>query len=504
MLFFLVSFSQEKKKVEILHAKSLKSTKDMPDVQQLTYDVILRHNGILMYCDKAYHYEKENRVDAFGHVHINQGDTLHLYAQKVFYDGDKSFAQAMDSVRLENKATTLYSDTLDYDLNLNIGYYDCSGKIVDSTNTLTSKIGKYFVNDNLAEFTDSVVGYNEKYTINSEKLQYNTVTKIISFKDSTTICDSSNTLYAENGWYNTQTGEADLKLHPRIYNDKQQLLADHIKYNKANGNGEAIGNAYVEDYANRAIVQGNKLIYNKSMDVINATDSAVFISYTEIDSLYLHADTLRSVPDTIEDEKIITAFYGVRFFRTDLQGVCDSLTYHTADSLIEMNVKPVVWNEGHQILADNINMVQHSDAPNELHLIKNSFIISQQDSVSFDQIKGKNMVGYIINNKLDHVDVDGNGQTLYYAYDKGVIVGLNHAESSKINIRLLDGKIHKIVFLTQPSGNLTPLHQLSEGEKLLSGFDWKGWLRPSSKNDIFSKPTRPKNARKVKSEHVIE
>jgi lipopolysaccharide export system protein LptA len=507
LIFYISGFSQEqgKTKVEIKQAGSLTESKAIKNAQRLLDNVILKHLDILMYCDSAYTYTGTNRVDAFGHVFINKADSLHLYANKVFYDGDNGFAQAIGNVKLEKDSTTLYTDTLDYDLNQNIGYYDCFGKIIDSTNTLTSKIGKYFVNKDLAEFTDSVVGYNGKYTINSENLQYNTLTKVISFEDSTTIRDSANTLYAEKGWYNTLTGEADLKVHPKIYNVNQMMLADHIKYNRANGNGVATGHAHIEDYPNKAIIQGNKVTYNKLLDIITATDSAVFITYNDIDSLYLHADTLKSIPDTIEDAKIIKAYYGVRFYRTDLQGVCDSMTYHTADSIIELQVNPVIWNAQHQIFADYIKMIQYSNAPNEMHLIKNSFITSQQDSGLFDQIKGRNMIGYIINNQLDHVDVDGNGQTLYYAYDEETAVGLNHAESSTIKIRLKEGKIQTIAFNTQPTATLTPIEKLSEGDKILSGFDWKDWLRPHSKNDIFTQPKRGKGAyQKVRNEHIIE
>lgn len=507
ILLFFNCFSQEKEKLEIVRAGSLKKAEKIPDAKQLVEDVVLKQKSknILIYCDSALFYETKNRADLFGHVHINRADTIHLYAQKAYYDGNSNFAQAIKNVRLQKRETTLYTDTLDYDLNMNVGYYNCSGKIVDSTNILTSKIGKYFVDQNTANFIDSVVGYNDKYIINSENLKYNTLTKIISFSDSTTIRDSANTLYAEKGWYNTQTGEADLKSNPKVYNETQILIADHIKYNKANGNGQAIGNAHIEDFSNKAIVKGNKVLYNKPMDIITATDSAVFISYNDIDSLFLHADTLQSIPDTIEGEKIIKAFYGVRFFRTDLQGVCDSLTYHTTDSLIELSHNPVIWNTQHQIFADYIKMIQHSDAPDEMHIMKNSFIISQEDSGRFNQIKGKNMYGYIIDNKLDHVDVDGNGQTLYYAYDKGAILGLNHAESSKIAIRLSEGKVNTIVFKTQPTAKLIPVEKLQENEKTLAGFDWKAWLRPMSKNDIYQTPKRTDSQyKKAKREHVIE
>ena len=482
--------SQEKKRVEILRAGALVQSEQIANAQRLIDSVIIKHEDILMYCDSAYTYENSNRVDAFGRVHINQGDTLHLYARKVYYDGDRSFAQAIHDVVLKNKEITLYTDTLDYDMLENIGYYDCSGKIVDSTNTLTSKIGKYFLDENLANFTDSVVGFSDKYTLNSEDIQYNTQTEVIYFKGPTTIRDSANTLYAEDGWYNTVTGEADLRTMPRVYNEKQLLTARQILYNKENGDGQAIGNVHLEDYENRSIVKGNEVFYNESTEQAMVTDSAVFISYSDTDSLFLHADTLYTMPDTVDDENIVKAFYGVRFYRKDVQGVCDSLVYFTKDSLVQLFINPVLWSENHQLSARHIELIQHTIAPDEMHMYRNSFIISEQDSGRFDQIKGKNMVGFVVNGQLDHIDVDGNGQTLYYAREENEVIGMNRAESSNISIRFKDGQIYKIAFLKAPEGELKPLIDLTEAEQRLSDFNWQINRRPMNKYDIFRKPNR--------------
>lgn len=487
LLFSTISFAQEKKRVEILQAGSLVQSEDIANAQRLIDDVIIKHQGILMYCDSAYTYEGSNRVDAFGTVHINQGDTLHLYANKVFYDGDRSFAQAIRNVKLQNNEATLYTDTLDYDLEQNIGYYDCFGKIIDSTNTLTSRVGKYYLDQDMIHFTDSVKGYSDKYELDSDNIKYNTVTEIIYFEGPTFIKDSTNSLYAEDGWYNTQTGEADLKLRPMVFNETQVLQADYITYNQENGNGEAIGNAHLEDFENRTIVQGHNITYNEITEIATVTDSAMFISYNETDSLFLHADTLRTMPDTIEGENLIKAYYGVRFYRTDVQGICDSLVYFTKDSTVQLNNNPVIWSEIHQLSADRVELVQYTNAPDEMHLFNNSFIISEQDTGMFDQIKGKNMVGFVVNGELDYIDVDGNGQTLYYAREKEQIVGMNRAESSNISIRFNEGRIHRILFNKRPEGKLTPLAELTEGEKKLSNFKWQMHLRPVSKDDIFRK-----------------
>ena len=169
--------------------------------------------------------------------------------------------------------------------------------------------------------------------------------------------------------------------------------------------------------------------------------------YSESDTLFLRADTLRTIPDTIPNEKIIIANNDTRFFRTDIQGVCDSLVYFTKDSLIRLYHNPVLWSEGHQLSADFIEMKQNSTTPDELHLMNNSFIISKLDSGRFDQIKGRHMIGYIVNNKIAKIDVDGSGQILYYARQDEDIIGLNPVEGSKLNLKFKESKIHRISIL---------------------------------------------------------
>ena len=504
-LFFLLvsisffSFSQERKMVEILGAGSLEANERIAsNAQRLIDTVRIRHKNILMWCDSAYTYTGTNRVDAFGRVHIQQNDTLHLYANKVFYDGDISFARAWGNVKLINKSTTIYTDTLDYDLAANISYYDDSGKIVDSTTTITSIIGRYFINDDLLNLYKNVIVVNDKYTLNSDTVGYNTETSLITINGPTTIRDSANTLYAENGWYDSNTGEAEFLKNPVISNETQNIAANYIHYSKETKSGKALGSVKITDLENSSIIMGNFAVYNDLQKTAMVTDSAVYMNYNDGDTLYLHADTLRTIPDTIPDKKIVFGYHKVRFFRSDIQGICDSMVYFTHDSIIQLHNSPVLWSEIHQLTADLIEMKQFANAPDELHLSRNSFIISKQDTNMYDQIKGKEMVGYIVNKKLNNIEVNGNGQTLYYTRDKEEIIGLNRAESSKISIRFKDGKINTISFLKAPEGELKPLFDLKEEDKKLKGFDWKINLRPISKSDIFDRPVVPEQESKKK------
>jgi hypothetical protein len=358
---------------------------------------------------------------------------------------------------------------------------------VDSTTTITSVIGKYFIDNDMLYLFENVVAVSDSFTMNSDTVSYNTVTKRIFITGPTTIRDSANTLYAENGWYDSTTGEAELLKNPVISNDKQNIAASYIRYSKENKIGKALGSVRITDLENSSIITGKIAEYNDLLEIAMVTDSAVYMNYNEKDTLFLHADTLRTIPDTIPKEKIIFGYHKVRFFRTDLQGICDSMVYFTRDSVVQLHKFPIMWSEIHQLSADLIEMKQYENAPDELHLTRNGFIISKQDSNMFDQIKGKEMVGYIINNKLNNIEVNGNGETLYYAREKEQIIGLNRAESSKISIRFKDGKINSISFLKAPDGELKPLFELTEEDKQLKGFEWKIYLRPLSKYDIFER-----------------
>ena len=206
-------------------------------------------------------------------------------------------------------------------------------------------------------------GYSDDYTLTSDTLFYNTETGRITIVGPTTIRDSSNTLYAEGGWYDSNTGEAELQKNPMVSNQKQMLKADYIEYNEENGDGKAKVQFRLKILKTKLIVTGIKAIYNETVEISTVTDSAVFMMFSEDDTLFMHADTLRTIPDTIEGEKIVTAFYSVRFYRTDIQGICDSLVYFSRDSLVQMHYNPVIWSEIHQLSADLIEMKQDSRCP---------------------------------------------------------------------------------------------------------------------------------------------
>ena len=137
----------QKGKIFLEHADSLTYQKrdSAHDYQVLRGNVKFRKADMFMYCDSAHFYDQQNRMDAFSNVKMEQGDTLFVYADVLHYDGNTELARLRkitNGVRLEHRNTTLFTDSLDYDLLANVGFYFKGGRIVDDKNEITSIYGQ--------------------------------------------------------------------------------------------------------------------------------------------------------------------------------------------------------------------------------------------------------------------------------------------------------------------------------------------------------------------------
>jgi lipopolysaccharide export system protein LptA len=375
---------------------------------------------------------------------------------------------------------------LDYDIGRGIGYYTDHADIDDQENHLESMKGYYYTRRDYLYFLDSVVIVNPKYKIYSDTLKYFTQTKTSYFYGPTQIIGDSSYIYCERGWYNTQTDISQLNQRALVRNKNQTVKADSLYYEKLTGYGRAVNNVEIIDSSKNIILKGNHAIYYEQNKYARLTDRAQFVQISDKDTLYLHADTLLSELDT-SGSKLIKAYYAVRIFRNNLQGKCDSLSYSFADSVIRLYNAPVLWSEDQQLTADYIEIQTENQKAKTMYLKGSSFIIAMKDTSKFDQIKGKNMTCHFKNNEMYKVDVNGNGQTIYYPKDEKGIIGANKAECSDLIIYLLKGKVNSIKFIKKPDATLYPLKIAPINELVLKGFKWMDSIRPKNKDDIFRK-----------------
>ncbi|MCD7973366.1 MAG: hypothetical protein LUG18_12005 [Candidatus Azobacteroides sp.] len=477
----------EKSQIILEYADILSSNKELnPDIEILIGNVRFRHENTLMDCDSAYFYKLSNSLDAFGNVEMNQADTLFAYGNVLYYDGNTKLARLRENVRMENRGVTLFTDSLNYDRVANISYYFEGGVIIDQDNELSSVYGQYSPATKIAVFNYDVQLINPRFILYSDTLRYDTNTGIATILGPSRIVSDSSTIYCTRGWYNTRTDESELLDRPIVEtSSKKTLTGDTLKYNRQIGIGEAFGNIELQDTAQKILLRGEYGYHNELTDYSFVTKKALAIEYSGVDSLFLHADTLKTMPDSTFN--ILKAYHNVRFFREDFQGVCDSMQYSTRDSILRLFTHPVLWNELYQIYGDTILLYMKDGAPDYAHVQEFAFAVSQKDTLEhYDQVTGLDMKIWFQEGQIKKVTVSGNAESIYYPEESDLtIIGLNRTLSGFLDIYLVDKKIDKLVIYPTPEGSLTPLGQIISEDLYLKNFVWFDYLRPKDKQDIF-------------------
>lgn len=490
-LSFITAEAQRREKIEILRADALVSAnKDGKEAQKLVGDVQFRHQNALMYCDSAYMYRDINSVEAFGSVRINQGDTLNLYGDHLFYDGDTQIATVDgDEVQLISNEFTLTTDRLIYDRSVNVASYFTGGVIESKTdsNRLSSVRGYYLSTAKRFDFKDSVILSNPDFVMRSDTLLYFTSNEEVQFLGPTTIEGDSNLIYCEIGWYKTIEDQSKYFDNAYLVSGSRILSGDTLYYDRKLGYGEAIGNIEIEDTLEEISIFGDYAEMFEMKDSAIVSIEPLMIKRLEDDSIYLHADTFKVFQR--DSSKMMLAYYGVRIFKNDLQAVCDSVAYLLNDSTIQLIGNPILWSEDNEMSADSVNLYLKNKQLDFLYMWPNAFIVSQIDSIRFNQIKGSEMKAYFKEKELNRILVKGNGQTIYFGQDEeDRFIGVNWAESSDIDISMQEQEIRSITFISEAEASMYPIGELDPKSELrLRDFQWRQERRPLSKEDLFRK-----------------
>lgn len=485
---------------DVLSANEAIST----DYQVLKGNVRFRRGDMYMFCDSAYFYAETSSLDAFGHVRMTQGDTLWVYSDVLHYYGNQGVAELRHNVRLENRSTTLLTDALDYEINSNVGYYFDGGTIVDNRNNteLSSQYGRYELDTKQAEFSRDVHLVNDRYEMFTELLDYNTQSHIAHITSETLIVSDSNTINTTNGWYNTSADDATLYERALIKaKDGKTLQGDTVYYNRSHNYGEARGNVVITDPSNKVILDGDYGYHDDNAHYSYVTRRARAREFSQKDTIYLHADTLCTlinhvVNDSVNDSvRVLRAFNQVRFYRSDVQGICDSLQLSEADTIINMYRHAVVWNQERQIFGDEINIHLNDSAADWATLPTGGFMAEHLGEIYYDQLSGKKMKAWFEEKELRRLDVDGNVQVIMFPQEKDSTYNkMVNAESSYMRLNLKPKQeVDRITMWPEVTGKVTPLYLARKADMYLPQFHWYDMLRPQTPDDIFDLTEEQRN-----------
>lgn len=467
------------------------------EYQVLRGNVVFRKGDMFMYCDSAYFYDKTNSLDAFSHVRMEQGDTLFVYGDELNYDGPNEFATLYGlpgiPVKMINRDVKLETDIFYYDLELNYGFYDVGGVLTDKQNRLESMRGEYFPDTKDADFYDDVElrslrEGNDTLLMYTDVLHYNTSTYIATITAPTRIINKDGRILTTSGVYNTNTGVGDLYQRSTVFSNRgNTLTGDTLFYDRDAGFGEGFGNVVLTDSARESSLFGDYGFYDQLKDSAFVTGHALAKEYRGgKDTLYLHGDTINAfmvMPDSI---KYTNAFRGVRFYRSDMQGLCDSLSSCSADSMVRMYYSPVVWSGDKQIFGNLIEVHMNDSTADKAYLPDFGFMAEHIAEDCFNQLSGNKMTAWFNDSVITRLYVEGNVMAIMFPMENDSTYNkYSQTESSFMDAYFNDGQIDTVKMWPETTGRVVPLYLAKRGSYFLPKFKWLETLRPTSPESVL-------------------
>lgn len=482
----------------------------------LVGDVVFTKGPMIMKCDSAHYFPDSESMNAYGNVSMEQGDTLFVYADELDYNGPRElatlYADPGKKVRLINRDVMLETDVFVYDLAIDLGYYDVGGVLTDPQNRLVSEKGEYVPSTKEANFYDNVHlnSRDSKDTLDiyTDTLYYNTGTHVAQLFSPSEVINARGTIYTTAGTYETDSSRAILYDRSTVVTSQgQTLTADTIYYDRNAGFGEAWGNMVMTDSAHQVEIRGQYGFYDELKDSSFVTGRALLTEYRGEDTLYMHAryiqswsylDTVEIKADSvagieagirIDTTHVAVAFPRVRFYRRDMQGICDSMRFTQKDTMLRMFINPVVWSDNQQIFGNIIEVHLNDSTIERAQLPDNGFAAQQIEGEHFNQISGKQMTAYFEGGELRKLDISGNVEIIMYPEENDSTVNkMVSAESSFLTALFRNQNTEFVKMWPQTTGTATPLFLARRSMYYLPKFKWFGDMRPLGKDDVFVVP----------------
>lgn len=476
-------------------------------------NITFKQGNRFIFCDSAYFYPRKNFVKAMGNVQIAEEGASTISARTMDFDANSGTLMARGDANFSQEQMNLRAPAIDYNINSKIAYYFGGGTLTDGKNQLTSESGSYDSNSQnlFARGNVRSKGINdegEPYEVESDTLTYNNFSKILRFLGKEgKVVTKDGTIYASDGEFDTKTKKSKLKGKPRIETEEYILKGDTLNYNQTQQRGEVKGNAEIFSKKDNIFINANEGKMNGKQGISRFYGGRAYMRIVDEkkDTLWVVADTLISIgtkfkdpktkishQDSLETEnqpKIILAYHNVKIYKSDLQGLCDSLTYNMKDSVINFFGQPVLWNAGNQISADSIRILNKENKPHKIIMRENSFIISQDSIGNYNQMKGKYIDAFLKEGNIDKVLVEGNSESIYFQLqeDRKTITGMYKIICGSVKAEFEENELSEVTFYHQIDGDLIPPHELQEEAKRLPGFLWRDAERPTRKT-LFEAP----------------
>ena len=480
-------------KVYLVHADELRYDQygPVPDAQIVKGRVHFTHKGSSLWCDSAYFYQQSNSVKAFGHVRYVQGKEVSLKADRAAYDGIRQLLEARNNVVLTHGNKTLYTDSLDYDRFNDYAYFFEGGRLVDGKDRLVSDWGDYNLKTREATFWYNVKMRSGDRTVTTDELHYDTQKSLAHVVGPSKIIQNGSVINTSDGYFDSKSDRAEMYGRSTVVDKDKEITGDSLFYNKRTGLARGLGNVVYVDKRNRNQLTGQRLIYNEKTGYGFATGHALVKDYSQEDTLYMHADSMKVYTFNINTDSMyrkVHCFNHVKVYRQDIQAICDSLVFNSQDSCMMMYRDPIAWNGTRQILGEIIKVYMNDSTVREAHVINQALSVERIPGEKyFNQLSSKEISGYFIKGKIRRVFASGNAKAIFYPIDDkdSTLQGHIYIETDTIKMFISPERQLEKIWTPKNTGVMLPMTQIPAEKLKLPEFAWFEELRPTDPEDVF-------------------
>lgn len=455
---------------------------------------VLENENTKLYSERGYYYTQRNLAYFGGDVTIEDPE-FSLKADTLMLDTDKNISYFIGPTDILTKdGERIYCEKGFYDSQKQYAEFEQRARFQSEDGFAKAKKIKYDGKNDKIILEGNAYFKSEEQTAESDLIVYDTAKKQFSTDGVTTIQDEGRVIVSNKSFYDDSTNVAIFVGNVCISDANQIICADSIRYNEESKIGKAFGNVVSRDTVENVMVEADRMDYNDSTSYVVATGRPLMTSLVENDTLFLSADTLYSFSrDTVNFDslRVIVAQKNVRLYKTNFQAICDSLVYDAADSLFQFFYDPVLWSDTSQFTAEVISVFLKDEKIDRVELNQKAFLINSSDEVYFNQIKGRTIAAFFENDTLKTMDVNGNGETLYYVQDDDkAYVTANKTECSNMKIYFKENQVQDIMFYGKPLGKAHPMKGINTQALEIAGFQWRMKERPLGKADLQVIPVK--------------
>ncbi len=477
-------------------------------------------------------YDLESKIANFKDTAIMQNGSMQLSSIKGEYFVDKKLAYFYEEVTIIDGEMQLKTDSLRYDTDIDRAYFLGPTYITENDRKVYCESGYYDQKEGRAYFSDNAIINENDRKASAQSISYNSQDSTTTFKKDVVIIDSTSTtkgnevilnesnnevriigngsyedtntkILGEDILYNKETKALQVSGPNTVFKEDGTLYSEALDYNDESDFGIATGNVIWRDTVESRILDTDILHYRDSSSYFKAIVGErrpLLKQLIEDDTLYISADTLMSfsVGDTMS---YLEALGDVRIFKSDLQGVCDSLSFSDQDSILQLFKNPITWSDSTQFLGDTIRIYLENEEVSEIVAEVNGFLITKDQGKYYNQIKAKYLHSYLDSNKLTSLLSKGNAESLYLVKDEEeAYVGPNKTLCSEMTFYFKNDEIETIHFITEPSNILKPIEKTSDSDLYLDGFIWHEKKRPLTIQQVRNRKGQNSSNQKFQSE----